>query len=218
MSCDHAYTVEDVHEGSIVCTDCCRVLDQVFACEQRNTYEQTFFSKDLSQFVDIFDTLFAPRTLITNFEKKVSDCLNRYKLKKSSHLIGACLYEYFIENSISRTLNEISAVLQTSTSLIWKTLSVIQKTSTNRHKILCPTQLTSRICHSLELDYKHYKAINEKLLPLCAKFPSHNPSTLVASVIYLYCKETKLKYTMKRVCSVVGISVISVQRFIKKLK
>lgn len=217
MSCAHTYTVEDHHEGSIVCTDCNRVLDQLYACDKREPYEQTVFNKNTSEIVDIFDTLFAPRALICSFEEKLRKNLQLLNVRKTNHLVGACLYEVFIENNISKTLSEISSVLQTSTSLIWKTLAEIQKSQPSIN-VVCPMQLTSRVCHALDLTYKDCKDINEKLLPVCARFPFHNPSTLVGTIVYLHCKEAKLKYTMKRVCNTVGISVISIQRFIKKLK
>ena len=73
--------------------------------------------------------------------------------------------------------------------------------------------LLEKYCTLLGFDFKTYSVIKELLPNLNT---GHNPLTVIASTIYKYCKENKLKYSMKYIASIVGISSVSIQRFLKR--
>jgi len=43
-----------------------------------------------------------------------------------------------------------------------------------------------------------------------------NPSTVISALIYIYCKEKKIKILMKDISNITGISCMSIKRYIKK--
>jgi response regulator of citrate/malate metabolism len=62
-------------------------------------------------------------------------------------------------------------------------------------------------------DFKTFTLIKEKLP---TNNTGHNPLTIIASTIYIFCKENNLKYSMKEIAKTIGISPVSIQRYIKK--
>jgi transcription initiation factor TFIIIB Brf1 subunit/transcription initiation factor TFIIB len=82
--------------------------------------------------------------------------------------------------------------------------------------ILKPNEMLEKYCKYLNLDFKAYSVIKENISNISST--GHNPLTIIGSYIYLYCKENKLNYSMKKIASAVNISCISIQRYIKNLK
>lgn len=70
-----------------------------------------------------------------------------------------------------------------------------------------------KYCKINNLDFKNYAVIKEDLKKY--KILGHNPLTLVGSVIYMHCKKNKIKRSMKDIAQSLGISIVSIQRFIK---
>jgi transcription initiation factor TFIIIB Brf1 subunit/transcription initiation factor TFIIB len=81
--------------------------------------------------------------------------------------------------------------------------------------ILKPNEMLEKYCKYLNLDFKAYSVIKEKISTSLQS--GHNPLTIIGANIYVYCKEKKLNYSMKKIASTLNISCISIQRYIKNI-
>ena len=129
------------------------------------------------------------------------------KRKNHKNLLSYTIYQTLNEIGYPISIKDISAVTGVSENLIYDMQNNAQSI------ILEPNSLLEKYCKILGLDFKSYSVIKE-LLPQIST--GHNPLTVIASNIYKYCKENNLKYSMKDIASTVGISPISIQRYLKK--
>ena len=65
----------------------------------------------------------------------------------------------------------------------------------------------------LNLNYKDYTVIKENILKVPVS--GHNPLTVIGTFIYKYSKENRKKLSMKKISTVLQISPISIQRYLK---
>jgi transcription initiation factor TFIIIB Brf1 subunit/transcription initiation factor TFIIB len=126
---------------------------------------------------------------------------------KTKKLIPYFVYKTLNEIGCPVSIKDISSVSGISENDLYD----MQQSET---LVLNPHALLEKYCKLLGLsDFKIYSVIKEKM-PIIDT--GHNPLTIIASLIYKYCKENNLKYSMKEIASTVGISSVSIQRYIKK--
>jgi len=65
----------------------------------------------------------------------------------------------------------------------------------------------------LGLSFETYTVIKEKIVSY--KDTGYQPLTLIGGHIYLHCKQNHITLSMKKIAQVLGISSISIQRFVK---
>lgn len=197
-TCEHLNHVIDEHEGSIVCIDCGLVMSNQIFCDDKVKYEPEN-SDDKYKYKEILSRL--------NMSDEFVPQLNEKKNEKLS-IIASNLY-ININKSSSISLKEISSV----TGICEKQLN--QKTK-GLITVLNKEKLLDKYCAQLNISYKNYSVIKETLNKL--KLSGHNPLTVIASCIYLYCKKNKIKISMRNISQTVGISCISIQRYLKSNK
>lgn len=122
--------------------------------------------------------------------------------------LASCLYKN-INNESAITLKEVTSATGVSSKL----LNIATKGSIT---IVDKEILLEKYCSQLEIEFKHYTVIKELLQK--QNISGHNPLTIISSCIYTYCKDKKLKISMKKISDCTGISCISIQRFVKKIK
>ena len=127
---------------------------------------------------------------------------------KKKFLIPYFVYKTLSEIGFPVSIKDISAVSGISENDIYS------MQESEQSLILNPFSLLEKYCKLLGLsDYKTYSVIKENLPTIDT---GHNPLTVIASTIYKYCKENSIKYSMKQIASTIGISSVSIQRYIKK--
>lgn len=195
-TCTHINYVSDSHEGTLVCTDCGLVLDQIFVFNEtehnQNTLQET---ND-----DVFQEMLH-RLNVTISENKTNE-------NKSMQNIACSLYTKINKES-AVSIKEISSV----TGVSEKKINLQTKGSVT---LVDKNILLEKYCCQLNLTFKQYTVIKELLNQ--QHETGHNPITLISSCIYFYCRQNKLKISMKKVSEITGISCISIQRFLKHIK
>lgn len=196
--CEHKNQVLDEHEGTYVCTNCAKVIDN-FYIQSFQTYDNEVIFKEKNT-SNLISSEFASRLNIPvlNIDDKKNE------LKSASNI-----YLEANKADYSVTLKEISAISGYS-------VKQIGKETKNTVNLLNIDSLLEKYCKLLDLNYKTYSVIKETINT--ANISGHNPLTIVASHIYKFLKDNKKKISMKKICEVIGISSISIQRYLKTLQ
>lgn len=195
-TCGHLNEVTDEHEGTIICIDCGLVLSNHFFFEEN---KQSDNKNDKEAYKEILSKL--------NLSEMIADNLSSLKNENMSS-IASNLYLEINKNSCI-SIKEISSV----TGICEKKISLKTKGTIN---VLDKQKILEKYCKELDLSFKNYSVIKEIVNK--TQLSGHNPLTVIASCLYLYCKKNSIKISMKKVSSVIGISCISIQRFLKSYK
>jgi transcription initiation factor TFIIIB Brf1 subunit/transcription initiation factor TFIIB len=203
-TCQHLNELVDEREGTIICSDCGLVLSNFFFPQP--TINFCGSTNMMEEIKEILERLHLPQCFS-------EDIYNSIQSSKKDNLKKNCIIPYFVYKTLSEigfpvSIKDISAVSGMSENRIY------DMQETEQAMILDPITLLEKYCKLLGLnDFKTYSVIKEKLPTIDT---GHNPLTVIASTIYIYCKEKGLKYSMKQIASTVGISSVSIQRYIKK--
>lgn len=198
--CEHKNQIIDDHEGSYICLDCAKVLDNVYISSfEYNNFDLESNGVDTQE--NVISSEISHRLNIPNLN--IKDEKNNIKSVSK-------LYLNANKNNFTVTLKEMSAVSGFSSKQIGKEIK-------NTVNILDISTLLEKYCKLLSLDYKSYSVIKENITKY--EQTGHNPLTIVGSHIYIHIKNVKKeKISMKKVCDTIGISSISIQRYLKTIK
>lgn len=190
-TCSDMYQVIDEREGTIVCTNCGKVLDTQLYVD----YEKT---KEPSQ--------------TSNFQTndKAYEILSRLNLTNNTLLLD----EKGIEvKDLYQEINKQSAVtLKEFCAATGLTKNVVVKTNRNCVCSVDIFKLLDKYCSLLEVPFTDYTVIKEKIQN--KPYSGHPPLTVIGYYIHTTCKKQR-KITIKKICETLGISSISIQRFRK---
>lgn len=240
-SCPHIQTIQDDREGSIVCLECCRVLDNLYStdmyyyvksdlkkCEKKEESQRKKEDTENKNFIKMYSVLeeMADKTLhLTNkmleevkslyFKLKNEEKLQTFKMEK---LLAYCLYNILNINQCSRSTQEIISFFPNlnNTHFIHKiqeiveTLNIIPVISTN-------SDFSDVICSYLDFSYKEKIKIKYYVEQIEDE-TDINPNTIIACIIYTYCKQYKIKKSLNEICKVCDVSQSGVYRAIKNCK
>jgi transcription initiation factor TFIIIB Brf1 subunit/transcription initiation factor TFIIB len=202
--CQHLNEIIDQRQGDVICTDCGLVLSEVYYKENNFVYNKSKHEKQ-NEVDEILERLHLPEC----FTSDILVDYDKTKTNKKNCLIFS-IYHTLNKLGFPISLKEISSVTGVSDSKIYDVQNV------NESVYLSPEQLLEKFCKILNLNYNAYTVIKESL-PKTLK-TGHNPLTIAATYIHIYCKKNKLKYSMKKIATVCNISCISIQRYLKHLK
>jgi transcription initiation factor TFIIIB Brf1 subunit/transcription initiation factor TFIIB len=192
-NCSHINQITDEHEGSIICTDCGLVItNQIYFDDIK--FEQ--LHDDEEPYKEYLDRLNLPISNISAIEQTKPACISTL----ASHLY------LNINKTSSVSLKEILSATGANEK------KIVKKTR-GHTTILNKNILLEKYCTQLNIDYRNYTVIKEALEKI--ELTGHNPLTIIASLIYDFCKKRKVKISMKKVACTTGISCISIQRFLK---
>lgn len=203
--CKHLNEITDEREGIIVCTDCGLVLENYFCLQPHMKFSG--FSNEMEEIKEFLERLNLPHSFAEDIYSNLQTRLNNGKFKKNC-IIPYCVYKTLSEIGFPVSIKDISSVSGVSENFLY------DMQESEKSVVLDPHSLLEKYCKLLGLnDFKTYSVIKEKLPTVDT---GHNPLTIIASTIYKYCKENKLKYSMKHIASTIGISSVSIQRYIKQ--
>ena len=215
--CEHQNSIIDQHEGSVVCIDCAQVLsDGLFFHEVHNEKTTLPEKKSVSEFSEYLSALNISSNFSFDCERELNKAKQILKVEKTDQsLISYALYNALLLRDVPRSMREISAITGINTSALWKIQSEIQKVTCElRGKNVSPVDLLERSCNYLNLSFCQMNEIKETLEK--EKNYNYNPATIVGGHIYKYSKDKKLNLSLKKVSQTVGISVMSIQRYVRK--
>jgi transcription initiation factor TFIIIB Brf1 subunit/transcription initiation factor TFIIB len=197
--------VIDEREGTTICIDCGLVLsDQMF--KETYSFNSNICDKNFEEIKEFLTRLNLPISFASEIFENFTKSLI-YK-KTGKYLLPYAIYQTLNEIGYPISIKDIAAVSGVSENLIY------DMQNNEESIILNPNSLLEKYCKLFGFDYKTYSLIKEKMPQELNT--GHNPLTVIASIIYKYCKENNLKYSMKEIASTVCISPISIQRYLKK--
>ena len=204
--CKHINIISDEHEGSIICIDCGLVISDNLYVENCFKFQASDVTcNDIEEIKELLERLNFSTFFALDIYKNVQKGLELKKVKK--YLIPFTVYQTLNEMGYPISIKDIVSVSGISENYIY------DMQNNEDSIILNHMLLLEKYCTLLGFDFKTYSVIKELLPNLNT---GHNPLTVIASTIYKYCKENKLKYSMIYIASIVGISSVSIQRFLKR--
>jgi transcription initiation factor TFIIIB Brf1 subunit/transcription initiation factor TFIIB len=199
--CSHETTIEDERGGCVVCTECGLVLEEKLFFDYRKP-----FLTEKNETNDEIKELLSRVNLPDSYANLIfKNCLQNPK--KS---IPYVLYKTLNDDGNPISIKTISSVSGLCDSKIY------DFQEKDKIILLKPELMTEKYCKLLLLDFKSTSVIKEKIKNSLKS--GHNPLTVIASHIYIHCKENKIKISMKHIARTLNISTISIQRYIQKTK
>lgn len=194
--CSHLNEIIDCHEGNIVCTDCGLVKDSHFI-EEKMSFQQSEHHPN-----SFLDNILDKFNISEYYGNNITMKLLENSKKSLKHLAS----------EIYKTVNEDSSCLPLKTIMNVSGLKTRQIKSNDIH-IVDIKKILEKYTSYLNLDYRTYTLIKEKVeLYTNTGF---QPLSLIGGVIYLHCRENNIRLSMKKIANELGISTISIQRFVK---
>ena len=204
--CKHINLINDFHNGCLVCMDCGYVKsDQIYYEEfiSKNDKEIEFHSYDKTK-NDINEIIFR-----LNLPDKYTDLIveesKKTNIKLTKKNINNFLYDKLNTDDLAISIKDIQNVTEK------------RKIKANKNEsqivIFKIENCLEKYCTMLNLNYKDYTVIKENILKVPVS--GHNPLTVIGTFIYKYSKENRKKLSMKKISTVLQISPISIQRYLK---
>ena len=228
QQCDHSYTVDDVRSGTTVCTTCALVLTPTLFVGLDIPYptitvnpviNNTYPSVDqwLNQTCENLNIPTKRCIEAMDLRKKTIqklECTRKISRATLKHELAASLFRVLKCSETPLTLCEISS----SAGVSVRSISNAYKTLFDHEYVhLKPSDTISRYCAKLRIDRK--KAVElQKKMKNCKidEIQCHHSATVAASSIYVLVKQQSLNVTLKQICDVIGLSAISISRFINR--
>jgi len=198
------------------------VLEQLFLHQAgTNKWEggmETEFYKTYLFLKDICANGFMPNYLVSYafsyFKKLRNDAAIKRRKFKDDAVAAFALYETMSRHEIPRTVNEIEYVTGVPSNQLFSIEGCLHFSDTLNN----PQDFVERYCSQLAnityFDIKIIKGIVGNMYGM----GDVRPNTIVAAIIYLYCKEVDLKQSIKTICEVCGVSSYNVYKIVRNLR
>lgn len=209
--CPHINLVYDVRQGDEICTDCGLVIGPYYISSYSDSTEEMNYYCEYKTFIlELLERLNVPlkfsEEISQHYESEKKKIQKNLCSEKKNQLICFSTFKVLNTYGIPITLKDINGVSGVQTRDIFK----------HQSSVVNPTyhELLEKTCSMLQIDFKTLSVI-KKLLPQSI-LSGHNPATVVGATIYKFCREKKLKYTVKVIANYLNISPISIQRYLAK--
>jgi transcription initiation factor TFIIIB Brf1 subunit/transcription initiation factor TFIIB len=218
--CSHHNTV-DTAEGDNVCTDCGKVVGQIYAAAFSEQQQQRrFISPDQLMYEYIRDV---------GENACIAGCVVKYaegfysKVKKEllprftpKTIATYALYEALNTFEVPRMAQEIEYFTGVKIRDIWR----IESTLVTEDRFSDPAQHVLHYCIILNFTYPEQMFIQKTVDVMQEQLPlgALRSNCISAVVIYLYCKDVEKKITLRKICEKCEVSATSVHRVIRLLK
>ena len=210
-SCQHLETLDDFHEGSVVCTLCGLVISPLFSdfvpsipCYQEEINSTESFC--LNEIKNLLDRIHVS----TCFATRILTHLRMNFTTNSRRNVVYSVFKVLNELNIPISLKEISHV----SNLSKKTLHQVQ--SHNEVIDVDFSDVVEKYARLLNLSFETIALIKAKIKNSTGS--GHNPNSVLASTIYQICKSTGQRISMKKIAQVTQVSCVSIQRYNKFIK
>ena len=222
--CAHAVVVEN-REDESVCTECGLVLaEQMYhdffhpkGWATPNGGVLLYGENRIHKFIrDIGANACIPDNVVlyaTNYYEKIQAAL---PLKIKPWAIAAyALYESLNKFEVPRMAEEIAHYSGVKLQDIWQVETNLMLEETLNDPIL----YVQRYCNLLQFSYADQVRVRQTVEQML-QLPLGNVrcNCLVAVVLYLHCKDSKKKLTLRKICEVCSISATSVHRVVRQLQ
>jgi len=197
----HQNEVIDEHEGSILCRTCGLVKDCYYVNNSKDIFTDSTVknSNPSSLAKTILDKIHCPEYLTKLIEESLSD--DKPNLKKVASVIYAKGHKEKIDIPL-KTLMNVSGL---------KSRDI--KSETDVHTLNIEKTL-ERYTKILNLNFKEFSLIKEKIKDY--RITGYQPLTLIGGLIYIHCRKSEKRISMSKIAADIGISSISIRRFVKK--
>lgn len=201
--CKHLNEIIDERQGDVICTDCGLVLSAVYV----SNFNSTSNSEKSNEYVlEILSRLNLPKFFAFDITKKIE---RMGKENKKESMLAFVIYKTLNELGCGVTLKEINSVTGFTDNQIYN------KQKSNEAIILDPSTSLEKYCALLGLQRQSYAVIKGRM---SKKKTGHNPTTIIASEIYQYCKENKIGINIEKIAQTLKVSPISIRRYYKLKK
>lgn len=189
-SCLHLNQLIDEHEGLIVCPDCAHVVENYLFQEEKKV-ETTINSPLEKDALEILQRLNLPEEILFH-AKSINNLANLYNTINLQSVV---------------TMKEFCAASGlTEKNMVKANKETISQTSMDA--------LVEKYCNIFNLNFKDCTLIKESIST--KPYSGHPPLTILAYELYTFQRSKKIpKITTKKICKILGISPVSVQRYKK---
>lgn len=198
--CEHINEVIDQREGTIICSDCGLVVSSLFI----NSFNENVETETNEYVLEILSRLQIPEFFKTDILNNLKNIEVKHKTKENA--IAFVIYKTLNDLDCGVSIKEISAVTGYTDSQIYNFQT------SNDSVILDPLIQLEKYCIMLGLPKKSYSVIKGTIN---SNKTGHNPTTILATAIYKYCKTNDCGVSMKKIAETLNISCVSIQRYIK---
>lgn len=195
-NCKHSNDVIDSREGTIICVDCGLVKDLYF------TDDKKLYNQSKPNQYSLIDNMLDKFNISEYYSSNIASKLSKHSSKNLKQL----------SSEIYKTVNKDDTYLPLKTIMNVSGLKTRQIKSNDIH-IVDVKKILEKYTNYLDLDFQTYTLIKEKIDSYTNT--GFQPLSLIGGVIYIHCNENKIKLSMKKIANVLGISTISIQRFVK---
>jgi hypothetical protein len=207
MDCRHENDIIDQHEGTIICTDCGTVKD-LYYCEFNKQYIPKIENNTYGQIENLLEQLHLPEQFSSTIKNNLDPLFlkrNRNS-KEKSHNINK------VTNEIYNTINKDDTII------LLKDLINFSKVPSNKIKskdisIVNIHTVLEKYTKKFNINFKNNTVIKEEVLKYTNT--GFQPLTIIGGIIYKHFATINEKKSMKQIASILGISAISIQRFLK---
>lgn len=213
--CIHTNDIIDHHEGAIICIDCGLVKDNLYEFKITSATE-LLKHNPTGEIENFLDQLHAPEELSSIITKNLLTSKKSSLAKLKDHLSSQDVKKVSIKKLVSEIYN---AANHNSSNILLKDISNFSHLRPKNIKskdiyIVNLSEILEKYTKKFDIDYKSYLKIREKVTQF--NNTGYQPLTIIGGVIYFYHMNINKKISMKTISSILGISSISIQRFIKK--
>jgi transcription initiation factor TFIIIB Brf1 subunit/transcription initiation factor TFIIB len=220
--CPHSQTVDDDREGECICLLCGLVLEPLYQSQRNEGACFTERENDIQEIHNFLQDVGAhaniPQSLICYTEdyfRIIKKQLTGEKKKKfvDRDLASYALLETLCRHKVPRTVQEISYFTATETSKLFAV-----ETALNIREVLGhPQEYSDRFCALLGLSFWDSKQIRGIVFNMFG-LGNVRPQTVVALVVFLYCKEKKINIPLKLICEVCSVSSTNINKLARDVK
>lgn len=224
-TCIHSHTVIDVHTATVICVNCAFVIEDIIGSDQNisihNTirYDEnnTTTKGDEQYLFDICENAHIPTYTI----ELVMTLFNTFLLRKKTipfsrrNILIFSLYEVLGEEKILYPPLYLTKYTGISIIILCKMEGLLSTSIKDQSAHL----MINRFCALLSIERKHSMNI-EKITENFSKIITNivQPQCQCAVVLYLYCSEFNLKYTLKDISVTCWVTPPTVHRIIRQLE
>lgn len=226
-ACEHKNQIADLREGNYICTDCGVVQEQILLFPN-NSLPKTRTQIE-SHILDICErgniTLNIANWAYSHFYKitiKPRKAKQTKKAKYSSgipmcinkkHIAAFAIYEALIFHKAPRSPLEIAFFSGTNLVTLMKIERELFYSLTN----INPVDYVFRFCTELNLNPQYVHTIKSIIINLYG-LGNIRPNCIVATIIYLFCKEFNLSPTLEKICEICIVSPTNVHKIIRRIE
>lgn len=215
MACEHSSYVEDDREGTIVCTLCCRVLDQLYLHDKYSLEIPSLVTPN-ANIQDICANFNIPYSIEQDCYKIYTE-ITASKLKRfpKNVLVAYCIYQALMNHEVARSPQEILCMTGVELSRIFEVEKLLTNTDISDH----PTSVTyvERFGQQCGLSFSEIQRVAKNCTLADETCENYAPQTIAATLISCYCKLRKKSVTVKTISKICLVSASSMYRISRTL-